>query len=129
MLVRSELQVWCSHDVVVCRFCVGPDGGDVGDVIFQVDRNLSTLIDYRYCQHVKAQNGEGGRGMTCMVLVEKNGLFFFCLVEASVSQTCMTLEGDLPRNPFFVCVLLVVLCCCFCCCVCLVLVGVSPSFD
>tara|TARA_Y100000591_G_C21787277_1_gene674518 strand:- start:451 stop:1434 length:984 start_codon:yes stop_codon:yes gene_type:complete len=41
----------------------GPDGGDGGDggsVIFQSDRNLNTLIDFRYAQHFKAQHGKPG---------------------------------------------------------------------
>ena len=38
----------------------GPDGGDGGDggsVIFEAERNLNTLIDFRYAQHFKAENG------------------------------------------------------------------------
>jgi len=38
----------------------GPDGGDGGDggsVIFESERNLNTLIDFRYAQHFRAQNG------------------------------------------------------------------------
>ena len=41
----------------------GPDGGDGGDggsIIFQSDRNLNTLIDFRYAQHFKAQHGKPG---------------------------------------------------------------------
>ncbi len=41
----------------------GPDGGDGGDggsIIVQSDRNLNTLIDFRYAQHFKAQHGEPG---------------------------------------------------------------------
>ena len=43
----------------------GPDGGDGGkggSVILKVERNLNTLIDYRYQQHHKAQRGENGSG-------------------------------------------------------------------
>jgi len=38
----------------------GPDGGDGGDggsIIFESERNLNTLIDFRYAQHFKAENG------------------------------------------------------------------------
>ncbi len=43
----------------------GPDGGDGGrggDVIIEAVNNLNTLIDYRYLQHYKAQNGLQGMG-------------------------------------------------------------------
>src|SRR6516165_10429225 len=40
----------------------GGDGGRGGDVIAQAVENLNTLIDYRFQQHVKAKNGEGGKG-------------------------------------------------------------------
>jgi GTP-binding protein len=43
----------------------GPDGGDGGkggDIIFEAADNLNTLIDYRYSQHFRAQNGRGGAG-------------------------------------------------------------------
>ena len=41
----------------------GPDGGDGGNggsIIIESDRNLNTLIDFRYAQHFKAQNGKPG---------------------------------------------------------------------
>ncbi len=41
----------------------GPDGGDGGDggsIIVQSDRNLNTLIDFRYAQHFKAEHGKPG---------------------------------------------------------------------
>ena len=41
----------------------GPDGGDGGDggsILFESERNLNTLIDYRYSQHFKAENGKPG---------------------------------------------------------------------
>ncbi len=43
----------------------GPDGGDGGNggsVILRAERNLNTLIDYRYQQHHKAKRGENGSG-------------------------------------------------------------------
>ena len=41
----------------------GPDGGDGGNggsVIIESDRNLNTLIDFRYAQHFKAEHGKAG---------------------------------------------------------------------
>jgi GTP-binding protein len=41
----------------------GPDGGDGGSggsIIVESDRNLNTLIDFRYAQHFKAQHGKPG---------------------------------------------------------------------
>lgn len=42
----------------------GPDGGDGGrggDIVFQVDDNLSTLADFRYKRKYAAENGENGK--------------------------------------------------------------------
>jgi GTPase len=39
----------------------GGDGGNGGDIIIKVDHNLSTLLDYRYKQHFKAERGENGK--------------------------------------------------------------------
>ena len=41
----------------------GPDGGDGGSggsIIIESERNLNTLIDFRYSQHFKAQHGKPG---------------------------------------------------------------------
>jgi GTP-binding protein len=46
----------------------GPDGGDggKGGSIFAVaDRNINTLVDYRYSKTHHARNGESGRGSDC----------------------------------------------------------------
>ena len=41
----------------------GPDGGDGGqggDVVFEADEGLSTLLDFRYQQHYRAKHGQNG---------------------------------------------------------------------
>ncbi|MCX8146797.1 MAG: GTPase ObgE, partial [Azovibrio sp.] len=46
----------------------GPDGGDGGrggSIWIEADRNLNTLIEYRYPRLFRAQNGENGRGSDC----------------------------------------------------------------
>ncbi len=46
----------------------GPDGGDGGrggSVFAVADRNINTLIDYRYARIHRARNGEPGRGSQC----------------------------------------------------------------
>ena len=46
----------------------GPDGGDggKGGTIWAVaDRNINTLVDYRFSKMHKARNGESGRGADC----------------------------------------------------------------
>ena len=43
----------------------GPDGGNGGrgsDIIFTINTNLNTLIDFRYQQHFKGKSGESGKG-------------------------------------------------------------------
>jgi GTP-binding protein len=46
----------------------GPDGGDGGrggSVFAVADRNINTLIEFRYQRKHQAQNGENGRGSDC----------------------------------------------------------------
>ena len=46
----------------------GPDGGDGGhggDVYCVADRNVNTLIEYRFVQRYRAQRGENGRSSDC----------------------------------------------------------------
>ncbi len=43
----------------------GPDGGDGGkggSIILKSERNLNTLIDFRYQQHFKSERGNDGKG-------------------------------------------------------------------
>jgi GTP-binding protein len=46
----------------------GPDGGDGGkggSIWAVADRNINTLVDYRYSKMHKARDGENGRGSDC----------------------------------------------------------------
>ncbi len=46
----------------------GPDGGDGGrggSIYAIADRNINTLVDYRFARVHRAKNGEGGRGAQC----------------------------------------------------------------
>ena len=46
----------------------GPDGGDGGrggNVVFQADTNLSTLVDFKYKKRYFAENGKNGSGNRC----------------------------------------------------------------
>lgn len=45
----------------------GPDGGDGGrggSIYFEADPSVNTLIDFRYNQHFRAENGANGSGCT-----------------------------------------------------------------
>jgi GTP-binding protein len=46
----------------------GPDGGNGGiggSVFVKADRNVNTLVDYRYIRSYKAKNGQPGAGSNC----------------------------------------------------------------
>lgn len=43
----------------------GGDGGDGGSIYLETDRNLNTLIDYRFRKHFQASNGQQGMGSDC----------------------------------------------------------------
>ena len=43
----------------------GGDGGRGGSIYLVADRNINTLVDYRYTRVFRAQRGENGRGSDC----------------------------------------------------------------
>lgn len=82
----------------------GPDGGDGGkggDVIFEVDEGLNTLIDFRHIRKYKAQDGEDGGKKNCR---GKNGSDIIIKVpagtvikEAESGQVITDMSGDNRR--------------------------------
>ncbi len=87
----------------------GPDGGDGGrggNVIFQVDDNISTLADFRYKRKYKAPNGENGRGSHCngkkgedLIIKVPRGTVIkevetgFVMADMSVDETFVAAKG------------------------------------
>jgi len=82
----------------------GPDGGDGGkggDVIFEVDEGLNTLIDFRHIRKYKAQDGEEGGKKNCR---GKNGEDIIIKVpagtvikEAESGKVITDMSGDNKR--------------------------------
>lgn len=82
----------------------GPDGGDGGrggDVIFQVDEGLNTLIDFRHIRKYKAQDGEPGGKKNCrgkdgedIVIKVPQGTV---IKEAESGQVITDMSGDNRR--------------------------------
>ena len=82
----------------------GPDGGDGGrggNIVFQVDDNLSTLADFRYKRKYTAGRGGDGRGNRCsgrkaedlVVKVPRGTL----LKDAATGRLIADLSGDEPQ--------------------------------
>jgi len=82
----------------------GPDGGDGGrggDVIFEVDEGLNTLIDYRNARKYKAEDGEPGGKKNCrgkdgkdIILKVPQGTV---IKEAESGQIIADMSGDNRR--------------------------------
>ena len=75
----------------------GGDGGKGGDVWAEAVDNLNTLIDYRFQQHVRAKNGEGGMGK---LMTGANGADAIMKVPVGTQiyeEDGETLIADLPR--------------------------------
>ena len=87
----------------------GPDGGDGGrggNIVFQVDDNLSTLSDFRYKRKYKAPSGENGRGSHCngkrgedLIIKVPRGTVIrevetgFVMADMSVEETFVAAKG------------------------------------
>lgn len=83
----------------------GPDGGDGGkggDVVFEVDKGLNTLIDFRHRRKFSAQDGEPGGKRRChgsngadLILKVPEGTV---VKEAQSGQVIADMSGDHSRQ-------------------------------
>lgn len=83
----------------------GPDGGDGGkggDIIFQVDEGLNTLIDFRHKRKYAAEDGQPGRKRRChgangkdLILKVPAGTI---VMEAHAGKVIADLSGDNKRQ-------------------------------
>ena len=79
----------------------GPDGGDGGDggsIIFESERNLNTLIDFRYRQHFKAENGKPGSKKNKTGAGGKNLVLKIPVVTQIYEEDNNTLVYDFLKN-------------------------------
>lgn len=80
----------------------GGDGGDGGDLIFEVDKGLNTLVDYRHKRKYAAGNGEEGGKRRChgkngkdLVLKVPEGTI---IKEAKSGKVIADMSGDNQRQ-------------------------------
>ena len=69
----------------------GGDGGRGGDVILEADRQLATLLDYRFRPRQHADNGQGGMGSQCTGRDGKS-----CVIRVPVGTLAYPKDGDQP---------------------------------
>ena len=76
----------------------GGDGGKGGDVWAEAVDNLNTLIDYRFQQHVRAKNGEGGKGKVMTGAGGADAVMKVPVGTQIYEEDGETLIADLPEN-------------------------------
>lgn len=62
---EMEQQLFVGKNMQRLEVQTGGDGGNGGNIYFQVDKDKNTLIDFRYNKKFKAKNGENGSGNHC----------------------------------------------------------------
>ncbi|MDR1889404.1 MAG: GTPase ObgE [Zoogloeaceae bacterium] len=79
----------------------GPDGGDGGrggSIFMQADRNLNTLVDYRYTRKFLAPRGENGRGADCYGAAGKDITLKVPVGTVVYDQNTDEILADLPAD-------------------------------
>jgi GTP-binding protein len=79
----------------------GPDGGDGGrggSIYMVADRNLNTLVDYRYTRKFLAPRGENGRGADCYGAAGKDITLRVPVGTVVYDQNTDALLADLPHD-------------------------------
>ena len=79
----------------------GPDGGDGGrggSVFAQADRNINTLVDYRYTRKFFAPNGENGRGADCFGAGGEDILLRMPVGTSIIDETTGEVVADLTHH-------------------------------
>ncbi|GHT92721.1 GTPase Obg [Betaproteobacteria bacterium] len=79
----------------------GPDGGDGGrggSIFILADRNLNTLVDYRYTRKFLAPRGENGRGADCYGAAGKDITLRVPVGTVVYDQNSDEMLADLPKD-------------------------------
>jgi GTP-binding protein len=79
----------------------GPDGGDGGrggSIYLLADRNLNTLVDYRYTRKFLAPRGENGRGADCYGAAGKDITLRVPVGTVVYDQNTDEMLADLPQD-------------------------------
>jgi GTP-binding protein len=79
----------------------GPDGGDGGrggSIYILADRNLNTLVDYRYTRKFLAPRGENGRGADCYGAAGKDITLRVPVGTVVYDQNTDEMLADLPQD-------------------------------
>jgi len=82
----------------------GGDGGDGGSIFLQADRNLNTLVDFRYQRLFTAENGENGMGQQCTGKKGKDLIVRVPVGTLVIDSDTEEVIGDLVKDSEKLCV-------------------------